>query len=391
MHANNQWQMFPMMGIELAMNALLLRFNFSAAFDGRQGWHLLAVAGSSVGLPLMTLPTGPGKWAQQESWQLGNLMLRNLEATLVMYTVWLRCHIYASEPRAWLLSYTVVTTFLNAFMTGTVLYGCWRLRQTGQPLLPARDAEDFQPAHWAAALGLLRGLQGATDLAFPLPDGSVPAHLAAASGREAALRLLQKQAPGSPSVADNKGQLPAHFAAFNGHEAVLCVLHELSPGSLSAGDNNGQLPAHRAAQNGHEATLRVLHDLAPGSLSAGSHDGFMPAHYAAQKGHGAVLRVLQELAPGSLSAGSNYGRLPAHMAALDGHEAALHVLHELAPGSLSACTHDGLVPAHYAAKAGRDAALRVLRELAPGSFNAADNKGRLLAHYAAQNRLRQLV
>ena len=161
MHTNSQWQMFAMMGIELAINALLLRFTFSAALRSLRGRGLLAVASSCVGLPLMTLPVGRGKWAQQEAWQLGSLMLRNLEATLVMYTVWLRCHICASEPHAWLLSYTVITAFLNAIMTGTVLYNCRHLHRRGEPLLPASDAEDFRPAHWAAALGLLHGLQGA--------------------------------------------------------------------------------------------------------------------------------------------------------------------------------------------------------------------------------------
>ena len=101
---------------------------------------------------------------------------------------------------------------------------------------------------------------GAHDLALALPDGSMPVHLAAASGHDAALRLLQKLAPGSLRVANNRGLLPAHYAALNGREAALRILHELAPGSLRAANNEGRLPAHSAAHNGHEAALRVLQD-----------------------------------------------------------------------------------------------------------------------------------
>ena len=222
--ANKQWQLFALLGVEVAISALILRFTLRVGLRGLGDKYLLVLASSSVGLPLMTFPVR--KWVQQQAWQLSCLMLRNFETTLVTYAVWLRCHIYTSEPHVWLLSYSFAAIFFNVLVTGTVLCSWWRLRQRGEPLFPASDVEDFHPVHWAAALGLPHLLQGADHPAMRLSDGSVPAHLAAECGHEAALRVLQDLAPGSLSAADNDGQLPAHAAAYGGQEAALRVLQE---------------------------------------------------------------------------------------------------------------------------------------------------------------------
>ena len=171
MRANRQWQMFALMGVEVAISALILRFTLRVGFRRLKSKYILALASSNVALPLMTFPVR--KWVQQEAWQLSCLMLRNLETTLVTYAVWLRCHIYTSEPHVWLLSYSLAATCFNVLVTGTVLCSWWRLHKTGEPLFPASYAEDFHPVHWAAALGLPHLFQGADHLPLALSSGQM--------------------------------------------------------------------------------------------------------------------------------------------------------------------------------------------------------------------------
>ncbi|XP_049947961.1 serine/threonine-protein phosphatase 6 regulatory ankyrin repeat subunit A-like [Schistocerca serialis cubense] len=224
--------------------------------------------------------------------------------------------------------------------------------------------------------------------------GSTPLHVAAASRRDAAVRLLL-EAGADYDVRDGSGRTALHAAAASGNVYAFRLLLDAGSDPESQ-DSEGNTAVHLACEGGHTSVLMALYDrgvsrclvkiqllLAAESCNVegvrlalkqtsswGS--GWSDLHCVAIKGSGTAVRTL--LAAGvDPNARDANGDTPLHAVAAAGCPGAAEALVE-AGAHVDAADSSGSTPLHYAVRAGNLGVARVL--LAAGAdVEARDAEG----------------
>ncbi|CAK9069405.1 unnamed protein product [Durusdinium trenchii] len=391
MTQNRQWYLSALLIGELVLMYFFVRDAQLTKFrNNRSDSVLLSCVLSFLSVPLLVFPEGASfTWPSMLSLQGRTLCWRTVEVLITCCIVWYRVHIYPAEPHRILIYLTLGSAIAFAAVFLTVLRDIMCRSWFGRPLLPARGAEHFQEAHWAAALNnplLLRKVP--EQLRSAGNNGLRPAHLAAFFGHLDALQVLSELAPHTLRSTDDKGQTPVHAAAYGGQAAVLQALGQTAGDTFHIADAEGNVPAHFAALNGDPATLHVVLHFARGTLLLGRpSDGLMPVHLAAYEGNMDALNFFfHKVSSESFQAQASSGLTPAHLAAMCGHEKALEMLGELDKRSLSLPEQGGELPSHFVPRGGgASGALQILSKHAHSTLSAQSANGRTPAHLAATN------
>ncbi|XP_050698410.1 ankycorbin-like isoform X5 [Eriocheir sinensis] len=156
------------------------------------------------------------------------------------------------------------------------------------------------PLHSAAATGradvITALLQAGADLhatsGMPRDDGGTALHLAGESGQVEALRLLATA--GAPlDAADNKGRTAVHWAALRGQKDALVTLHTLGA-DLHAQDAGRANALHFAAASGALEVVRYLVESAGVSVAQLDVNKRSPYDVAKRKGQKHVVAYLKQ-------------------------------------------------------------------------------------------------
>jgi hypothetical protein len=148
------------------------------------------------------------------------------------------------------------------------------------------------------------------------------AGLREAAGRGHAVEVVKLAMAGADATAaDALGETAAHVAAAVGHTATVRMLAEQFGADVGLGSGVGVAPLHLAAAGGHERTVRLLVAELGCDPSAATTAGDTPLHMACVMGHGATAHLLSDFGADLLAVDAE-GLTPAALAVAEGHAAA---------------------------------------------------------------------
>lgn len=265
---------------------------------------------------------------------------------------------------------------------------------------------------------------------LPDPTGLLPLHLAAASGRLAATRLLLGAAPQTATAAEQGGVSAGHLAASRGMAAAVSLILDAAPHTALLKTQHGATMLHMAAQQGHDKVVRrergsvvqlpLMMNAAVVSSAAGclcatlwrkppglDHpqvrslleaapaaalermlmSGATPLYLACFEGYITTARLLLAAAPQAarIPAGETMQRTPLQAAVQAGHLGIVKLVLEEVPQVALVRSGTGHLPIHFAAVAEHacsPAIVQLLLDAAPATATSTKN-GFSPLHYAA--------
>jgi ankyrin repeat protein len=204
------------------------------------------------------------------------------------------------------------------------------------PDIDSKDEDGQTPLLWAAASGreavvkLLVGT-GKVDVNSKDKYGRTPLSRAAAYGKEAVVKLLVGTSKVDVDSKDKYGYTPLLWAAASGHDAVVKLLIGTGKVDINSKDKHGQTPLSQAAAHGREAVVKLL--VGTGKVDVDSKDklGQTPLSQAAAHGREAVVKLLVGTGKVDVDSKDDYGQTPLSRAAVNEHEAIVKLLEQNAP------------------------------------------------------------
>jgi ankyrin repeat protein len=174
-----------------------------------------------------------------------------------------------------------------------VLFMSERRRWSSVPVI--EGGKGFLGSHWIPRFGLLPLLEQWIERKYEVGQrdfsGRTPLSWAAASGQEAAMKLLLDTGKVDIDSKDNNGQTPLSYAAWNGREAAMKLLLDTGKVDIDSKDNKGRTPLSLAAANGQEAIVQRLLDI---NAEVNSQGGYFsnPLQAASYAGYSEIVQLL---------------------------------------------------------------------------------------------------